>query len=129
MHIEHTVESEHDIDIAIVGHGLLDPTNSAASSDAAAAGAGGPMSGTVRVRMAVEVDGPAHFTRNTRRILGHTVLKHRMLREMGWTVVQVPFHEYDPIPFWASMEKKRYLQRRLGIQRTMFFGSHDWSTY
>ncbi|CAN0374814.1 unnamed protein product [Ectocarpus sp. 8 AP-2014] len=38
---------------------------------------------------------------------------------MGWTVVSIPFLEWDPIPFWSSMEKKRYLQRKLGITRTM----------
>lgn len=34
-------------------------------------------------------------------------------------VSKIPFLEWDPIPFWSSMEKKRYLQRKLGITRTM----------
>ena len=31
-------------------------------------------------RVALEVDGPTHFARNTRRALGHTVLRDRLLR-------------------------------------------------
>lgn len=43
----------------------------------------------VRLKLALEVDGPAHFTKNTARPLGHMVLKHRTLTKMGWTVVSV----------------------------------------
>ena len=66
-------------------------------------------------------DGPSHFVRapssllldsagastttnnNQLRAMGHTVLKYRMLKKQGWTVVRVPYYEYDKIPFWASM--------------------------
>ncbi|CAM9217203.1 unnamed protein product [Choristocarpus tenellus] len=81
------------------------------------------------MKVALEVDGPAHFTRNTIRPLGHMVLKHRTLAKIGWTVVTVPFFEWDSIPVWASMEKKRYLQRKMGIRRTIFFGGRDQSEY
>lgn len=43
----------------------------------------------MRLKLALEVDGPAHFTKNTARPLGHMVLKHRTLSKMGWTVVSV----------------------------------------
>jgi hypothetical protein len=42
---------------------------------------------------------------------------------------QVPYFLWDAVPFWASMERKRFLQRKLGIQRTIYFGERDWSTY
>lgn len=43
------------------------------------------------MKLALEVDGPAHFTKNTARPLGHMVLKHRTLTKMGWTVVSVSY--------------------------------------
>ena len=39
----------------------------------------------------------------TPRVLGHTVLKYRLLKKKGWTVVRIPYYEFDKIPFWASM--------------------------
>ncbi|CBN77531.1 conserved unknown protein [Ectocarpus siliculosus] len=118
MQISHENESEHDIDIEVVGVGL-------ASEDwdfrsfSAGTGPNPADPAEVRLKLALEVDGPAHFTKNTARPLGHMVLKHRTLSKMGWTVVSIPFLEWDPIPFWSSMEKKRYLQRKLGITRTI----------
>ncbi|CAM9092747.1 unnamed protein product [Chrysoparadoxa australica] len=103
MRVSHQNESEHDIDIEVVGYELHEGR------------------GKVKVQLALEVDGPAHFARNTRRQLGHTKLKHRMLKEQGWHVVRIPFYEWDPIPHFCSMEKKRYLQRKLGITQTIFF--------
>ena len=71
-------------------------------------------------KVAVEFDGPHHFTVmastgedlssmeggvkiTTPRVLGHTVLKYRLLKKKGWTVVRIPYYEFDKIPFWASM--------------------------
>eukprot|EP00752_Nemacystus_decipiens_P014988 g13345.t2 len=128
MQISHENESEHDIDIEVVGVGL-------ASEDwdfrsfSAGTGPNPADPAEVRLKLALEVDGPAHFTKNTARPLGHMVLKHRTLSKMGWTVVSIPFLEWDPIPFWSSMEKKRYLQRKLGITRTIFFGGIDCSKF
>ncbi|CAM9426356.1 unnamed protein product, partial [Hapterophycus canaliculatus] len=128
MQISHENESEHDIDIEVVGVGL-------ASEDwdfrsfSAGTGPNPADPAKVRLKLALEVDGPAHFTKNTAMPLGHMVLKHRTLSKMGWTVVSIPFLEWDPIPFWSSMEKKRYLQRKLGITRTIFFGGTDCSSY
>ena len=79
--------------------------------------------------IALEVDGPAHFTRGTNRMLGHTHLKHRMLREQGWLVAHVPCHEFDRIPFWSSMERKRYVARKIGFTKTIRYNDKDYSTY
>ena len=67
----------------------------------------------------MEFDGPHHFTlmasteedlksiesgaKITPRVLGHTMLKYRLLKNKGWTVVRIPYYEFDKIPFWASM--------------------------
>jgi RAP domain len=95
------------------------------------------------MRVAVEFDGPNHFTRVTNavssghpgasraapRTLGHTVLKYRLLKKQGWTVVRVPFYEFDRIPFWASMERQRYLQRLLKTHADIRFSAVDVSEY
>lgn len=47
------------------------------------------------MRLAIEADGPTHFAINTRRPLGATLLKRRLLSQLGWTVVDVPFFEWD----------------------------------
>lgn len=94
------------------------------------------------VSVAVEFDGPNHFTRVRAdsqvpgaprppppRTLGHTVLKYRLLKKQGWTVVRVPYYEFDKIPFWASMERQRYLQRKLKTHANIQFSEADVSEY
>ena len=49
---------------------------------------GGSVEGVAR-RVAVEVDGPWHYAANCTHTLGKTLLKHRILRCLGWTVVSV----------------------------------------
>jgi len=84
-------------------------------------------------KVAVEFDGPTHFTRiddgSKPRALGHTVMKYRMLKIKGWTVVRVPYYEFDKIPFWASMERQRYLQRALKTHANIKFSEIDVSEY
>ncbi len=48
-------------------------------------------------RIAIEVDGPSHFTVNTLEPLGHTRLRDRLLSAMGWHVVSIPFFEWDKL--------------------------------
>jgi hypothetical protein len=101
MGVRHFNEHDEDIDVAIVLKGDASWTH---QSD---------RDGTNqdRVSVAVEFDGPNHFTRErhgsnmyaTPRALGHTVLKYRLLKKQGWSVVRVPYFEFDKIPFWASM--------------------------
>jgi hypothetical protein len=103
MGVEHYNEHDEDIDVAIVLKGNAVWTHETDTSEEAGD----------RVLVAVEFDGPNHFTRerepkrNKRpaqpRALGHTVLKYRLLKKQGWTVVRVPYYEFDKIPFWSSM--------------------------
>jgi hypothetical protein len=96
-------------------------------------------------KVALEFDGPHHFTvlastsdevsllergvKIVPRVLGHTVLKYRLLKKKGWTVVRIPYYEFDKIPFWASMERQRYLQRALKTHQTIEFSDVDVSEY
>ena len=103
MGVDHYNEHDEDIDVAIVLKKSAEWTHETDLDDAERSG----------VSVAVEFDGPNHFTRETEqmggqrsaqpRALGHTVLKYRLLKKQGWTVVRVPYYEYDKIPFWASM--------------------------
>uniref|UniRef100_A0A7S4II93 RAP domain-containing protein n=1 Tax=Odontella aurita TaxID=265563 RepID=A0A7S4II93_9STRA len=141
MGVRHRNEHEEDIDVAIVLGGEAEWT-----------GRGSRMGGGFarkseeeeksRRRVAVEFDGPSHFTRPAEgmranpalppsppRALGHTVLKYRLLKRQGWTVVRVPYYEFDKIPFWASMERQRYLQRLLKTHADIRFSDVDVSEY
>ncbi|KAJ1448694.1 hypothetical protein M885DRAFT_590774 [Pelagophyceae sp. CCMP2097] len=85
-------------------------------------------------RIAVEFDGPTHFCANSPdpkrpRPLGHTLLKRRLLEARGCEVVSIPYREWDGIPYWASMERKRYLQRKLTIEATLHFSGGDESKF
>jgi hypothetical protein len=62
-------------------------------------------------RIALEFDGPSHFTTNTLEPLGHTRLRERLLSAMGWRVVSIPFFE------WARLhqteQRDAYVKRRV----------------
>ena len=128
MGVAHVNEHEEDIDVAIV-----------LKTDAAWTHETEMIRARAGVRVAVEFDGPNHFTRQQNvsfgskpeppRALGHTVLKYRLLKKQGWTVVRVPYYEYDKIPFWASMERQRYLQRLLKTHGNLQFSDIDVSEY
>ena len=110
MRVRHRNEYD-DVDVAIA----LD-NNSTWTHDASDFETDG---GRSQVKVAVEFDGPHHFTvmgsneedlmlmengiKITPRVLGHTVLKYRLLKKKGWAVVRIPFYEFDKIPIWSSM--------------------------
>ena len=55
-----------------------------------------------------EVDGPFHFASNCREQLGSTVLKQRLIRNLGLLLCVVPYWEWEE----AGKEKRgMYLQR------------------
>ncbi|GLI71256.1 hypothetical protein VaNZ11_016362, partial [Volvox africanus] len=47
------------------------------------------------IRIAVEVDGPRHFTANTRQPLSPTLYRRRCLEDRGWVVVSVPYWRWN----------------------------------
>jgi very-short-patch-repair endonuclease len=62
-------------------------------------------------RIALEFDGPSHFTRNTLEPFGHTRLRDRLLSAMGWQVVSIPFFEWARLLEQAQMDA--YVRQRL----------------
>jgi very-short-patch-repair endonuclease len=139
LDIAHENEYQEDVDVAIA----LSETTSFTSQ------AQMPMSsvegGSEHHKVAVEFDGPYHFTvmastgdelaqiengaKIRPRVLGHTALKYKMLKKKGWTVIRLPYYEWDKIPHWASMERQRYLQRCLKTHQEIQFSEVDVSQY
>ncbi|KAL3906516.1 MAG: hypothetical protein SGILL_009238, partial [Bacillariaceae sp.] len=128
MGVNHINEHDEDIDVAII----LKPD--ASWSHQTETDKYGFEVEDAKQLLAVEFDGPNHFTRvdaasGPPRALGQTVLKYRLLKKQGWTVVRVPYFEFDKIPFWASMERQRYLQRKLKTHANLKFSDIDISEY
>jgi hypothetical protein len=61
---------------------------------------------------AVEFDGPSHFL-SCRLPVGGTLMKRRHLELLGYTVVSLPFWEWDQLT--GSDERKEYLRGKLHI--------------
>ena len=115
MRVSHRNENEEDVDVAIALE-----EDSAWTHTAIMQGSSKSVNGRGCRKVAVEFDGPNHFTvlastgkdlalmecgnvKMTPRVLGHTKLKYRYLKAKGWTVVRIPYYEFNKIPFWASM--------------------------
>lgn len=130
MGVKHYNEHDEDVDMALVLKMDSKWTHSAEHSNS---------NTDNKQRVAVEFDGPSHFTKMAKsdigqrpkppRALGHTVLKYKLLKKQGWTIVRIPFYEFDRIPFWASMERQRYLQRKLKTHANLRFSGVDVSEY
>jgi len=152
MGIAHYNEHDEDIDVAIVlkedaswtsqvSSSMRDTTNNNQWSSNTNNNKKKTEEEERQFKVAIEFDGPLHFTRESsyydagkevvvpQRTLGHTVLKYRLLKRQGWAVVRVPYYEFDKIPFWASMERQRYLQRKLKTHSNLRFSANDVSEY
>jgi hypothetical protein len=62
-------------------------------------------------KLAIEVDGPFHFPVNARTPLGHTMIRRRLLRAAGWTVLSIPWYEWFAMSTWE--ERLQYLTEML----------------
>lgn len=60
--------------------------------------------------LAIEVDGPSHLSRTDEVVLGHTVLKQKQLRALGWDVLNIPYYEWDAL--LGREDKRDYLLAR-----------------
>ncbi|GJP38277.1 hypothetical protein CLOM_g22736 [Closterium sp. NIES-68] len=124
MHLPHTLEyrdGDYSVDIAI----FLPLTNGQTTAGALSARGDSCRKGGV-LKIAVEADGPSHFTISTSAEtaaqpvqqqqqhvpLGPTQLKARLLRCRGWQVVQIPFFEWECLS--DLHQKQTYLAARLG---------------
>jgi hypothetical protein len=70
-------------------------------------------------KVALEADGPTHFTINrlpSKRLLGASLLKRRLLSKLGWTVVSVPYYEWPgKLGVQEQVEYLSQLLKRHGV--------------
>ncbi|CAI9777092.1 unnamed protein product [Fraxinus pennsylvanica] len=64
-------------------------------------------------KIAMEIDGPTHFSRNSGVPLGHTMLKRRYITAAGWNLVTVSHQEWEELQ--GEFEQLDYLRRILTI--------------
>ncbi|KAG8378601.1 hypothetical protein BUALT_Bualt07G0002500 [Buddleja alternifolia] len=64
-------------------------------------------------KVALEIDGPTHFSRNSGVPLGHTMLKRRYITAAGWKLVSVVHEEWEELK--GEFEQLHYLRRILNI--------------
>ncbi|KAG6404267.1 hypothetical protein SASPL_136513 [Salvia splendens] len=63
-------------------------------------------------KVALEIDGPTHFSRNTGVLLGHTMLKRRYIAAAGWKIFSVSHQDWEELQ--GEFEQLDYLTRILG---------------
>ncbi|GMH29696.1 hypothetical protein Nepgr_031539 [Nepenthes gracilis] len=59
-------------------------------------------------KVALEIDGPTHFSRNSGAPLGHTMLKRRYVAAAGWKLVSVSHREWEELQ--GSSQQLEYLR-------------------
>ncbi|KAK9725291.1 hypothetical protein RND81_05G134200 [Saponaria officinalis] len=62
-------------------------------------------------KVALEIDGVTHFSRNTGVPLGHTMLKRRYVAACGWKLASVNHQDWQELR--GSIEQEEYLRRIL----------------
>ncbi|KAI3454280.1 hypothetical protein Pfo_010943 [Paulownia fortunei] len=62
-------------------------------------------------KVALEIDGPTHFSRNFGVPLGHTMLKRRYITAAGWKLISVSHQEWEELQ--GEFEQLDYLRRML----------------
>ncbi|XVF54989.1 hypothetical protein PTKIN_Ptkin06aG0000500 [Pterospermum kingtungense] len=62
-------------------------------------------------KVALEIDGPTHFSRNCGKPLGHTILKHRHIAASGWKVVSLSYLEWEELE--GELQQLEYLRKIL----------------
>ncbi|CAO2161921.1 unnamed protein product [Urochloa humidicola] len=68
----------------------------------------------VAEKLAFEIDGPTHFSRNLATPLGHTSFKRRYITASGWKLVSLSLQEWDELQ--GEFDQLEYLRRILDIE-------------
>ena len=70
-------------------------------------------------RIAVEVDGPSHFSANTPHFpTGHTLLRNRFLAHRGYLPLSIPLYEFSRVK--APAARRSFVQDQLELAVASF---------
>eukprot|EP01025_Chloroclados_australasicus_P007272 TRINITY_DN12326_c0_g1_i3.p1 TRINITY_DN12326_c0_g1~~TRINITY_DN12326_c0_g1_i3.p1 ORF type:complete len:443 (-),score=37.19 TRINITY_DN12326_c0_g1_i3:389-1597(-) len=72
-------------------------------------------------KVAIEVDGPGHFTANTNQELGTTLVRRSILKQFGWTVLSIPFFKWRSL---QCQDRKEYLSQLVQPYTNIVQGSY-----
>jgi hypothetical protein len=64
-------------------------------------------------RLAIEVDGPQHFILPENRLDGPTECRNRVLKAQGWTVVSIPYFDFQALPKDQPEQQLEYLRQKV----------------
>lgn len=65
-------------------------------------------------KIAIGIDGPSHFDQNDYP-LGHTILKRRLIKKLGWNVVSIPYYEWGHLQ--TNEQKIAYLNKFKALEK------------
>jgi hypothetical protein len=74
------------------------------------------------IRLAIEVDGPYHFLQPGNRLNGPTQARNRLLAALGYTVVSLPYFEWEPLR--TQKQKQTYLLGKLAAAQVPAHAHH-----
>jgi hypothetical protein len=66
--------------------------------------------------LAIEVDGPWHFRRPDRAVVGPTRFKNRLLARQGYLVVSIPYFQW---PVGAQQQQQQVAYLRAAVQQAL----------
>ena len=61
------------------------------------------------VKIIIEVNGSSHYGYQSHKILGHTYLKNKLVKAMGYYIINIPYWEWDELT--TDKEKQTYLNK------------------
>lgn len=65
------------------------------------------LAGGERNVVVVEVEGPSHYMRNVRQLVGSSVVRNKLLARLGYRVLAVPFYDWEKLG--SDEAKEEYL--------------------
>lgn len=65
-------------------------------------------------KIAIEIDGPAHYVSHSQKLLGKTVLRNRLLEKANWKLIVLPYWELNRMQSEKDLEQ--YLMHEIFLK-------------
>ncbi|KJP85714.1 hypothetical protein AK88_04636 [Plasmodium fragile] len=69
-----------------------------------------------RTKLIIEVNGEHHFYKNSKSYTALSKLKHKLLSDLGYTVINIPYFEWGQLT--TSLDKKAYIKKLISNSLT-----------